>query len=59
MYTPTQGQIGTDPNNGVNSQSPGKPCCKPAQLWELRKDTFAAWSKDKVPRHGAARDHRR
>ncbi len=26
----------------------------PAQLWTLLKDTFLAWSNDKVPRHGAA-----
>ena len=28
--------------------------CSPAQLWKLLKDTFTAWSNDKVPRHGAA-----
>ncbi len=27
---------------------------RPAQLWTLLKDTFTAWSNDKVPRHGAA-----
>jgi membrane protein len=27
---------------------------KPARMWGHLKDTFAAWSHDKVPRHGAA-----
>jgi membrane protein len=27
---------------------------QPSQLWNLLKDTFTAWSNDKVPRHGAA-----
>ena len=27
---------------------------KPAHLWNLFKQTFSSWSKDKVPRHGAA-----
>jgi membrane protein len=27
---------------------------QPARLWDLLKDTFTAWSNDKVPRHGAA-----
>ena len=27
---------------------------RPAELWTLLKDTFAAWGRDKVPRHGAA-----
>ena len=27
---------------------------QPARLWGLLKDTFTAWSNDKVPRHGAA-----
>ena len=27
---------------------------QPTRLWTLLKDTFAAWSNDKVPRHGAA-----
>ncbi len=27
---------------------------KPARLWNLFKQTFSSWSKDKVPRHGAA-----
>jgi membrane protein len=27
---------------------------QPTQLWKFLKDTFAAWSRDKVPRHGAA-----
>ena len=31
-----------------------KTLLRPAQLWALLKDTFAAWSHDKVPRHGAA-----
>jgi membrane protein len=31
-----------------------KTLLQPAQLWTLLKDTFAAWSRDKVPRHGAA-----
>ena len=31
-----------------------KTLLRPSQLWELLKDTFTAWSKDKVPRHGAA-----
>ena len=31
-----------------------KTLLQPAQLWKLLKDTFAAWSDDKVPRHGAA-----
>ena len=26
----------------------------PGQLWRLLKETFTAWSNDKVPRHGAA-----
>ena len=37
MYTPTQGQIGADPNNGVNSQSPGKPCCNPPNCGSCAK----------------------
>lgn len=32
----------------------GKALLQPAQLWKLLKDTFTAWSNDKVPRHGAA-----
>ena len=31
-----------------------KTLLQPAQLWTCLKDTFAAWSRDKVPRHGAA-----
>ena len=31
-----------------------KTLLQPAQLWKLLKDTFTAWSDDKVPRHGAA-----
>jgi membrane protein len=31
-----------------------KSVLQPAQLWKLLKDTFGAWSHDKVPRHGAA-----
>ncbi len=31
-----------------------KALLQPAQLWKLLKDTFTAWSNDKVPRHGAA-----
>ena len=31
-----------------------KTLLQPAQLWAFLKDTFAAWSHDKVPRHGAA-----
>jgi membrane protein len=31
-----------------------KTLLRPAQLWTLLKDTFAAWGRDKVPRHGAA-----
>ena len=31
-----------------------KSLLQPAQLWTLLKDTFGAWSRDKVPRHGAA-----
>ena len=31
-----------------------KTLLRSAQLWPLLKDTFAAWSRDKVPRHGAA-----
>ena len=31
-----------------------KSLLQPAQLWTLLKDTFGAWSQDKVPRHGAA-----
>jgi membrane protein len=31
-----------------------KTLLQPAQLWTLLKDTFSAWSDDKVPRHGAA-----
>ena len=31
-----------------------KTLLRPAQLWALLKDTFAAWGRDKVPRHGAA-----
>jgi membrane protein len=31
-----------------------KTLLQPAQLWSFLKDTFAAWSRDKVPRHGAA-----
>ena len=27
---------------------------QPARLWSLFKQTFSAWSGDKVPRHGAA-----
>lgn len=31
-----------------------KTLLRPTQLWTLLKETFAAWSNDKVPRHGAA-----
>jgi YihY family inner membrane protein len=31
-----------------------KTLLQPAQLWQLLKETFNSWSKDKVPRHGAA-----
>ena len=31
-----------------------KTLLQPVQLWKLHKDTFSAWSEDKVPRHGAA-----
>lgn len=31
-----------------------KTLLKPTELWKLLKDTFNAWSNDKVPRHGAA-----
>jgi membrane protein len=31
-----------------------KTLLQPAQLWAFLKNTFAAWSRDKVPRHGAA-----
>jgi membrane protein len=31
-----------------------KTLLQPAQLWKVLKDTFTAWSEDKVPRHGAA-----
>ncbi|MGZ8405943.1 MAG: YihY/virulence factor BrkB family protein [Nitrospira sp.] len=31
-----------------------KSLLQPAQLWKILKDTFTEWSKDKVPRHGAA-----
>jgi membrane protein len=31
-----------------------KTLLQPAQLWTFLKDTFTAWSRDKVPRHGAA-----
>lgn len=31
-----------------------KSLLQPAQLWEILKDTFTEWNKDKVPRHGAA-----
>ena len=31
-----------------------KTLLRPAQLWKLLRNTFTAWSDDKVPRHGAA-----
>ena len=31
-----------------------KALLQPARFWELFKNTFTAWSDDKVPRHGAA-----
>ncbi|HVG03225.1 MAG TPA: YihY/virulence factor BrkB family protein [Nitrospira sp.] len=31
-----------------------KTLLQPSQLWSFLKDTFAAWNRDKVPRHGAA-----
>jgi membrane protein len=31
-----------------------KTLLQPTQLWTLLKETFTAWSNDKVPRHGAA-----
>lgn len=48
-----QGLIGADLHNGVYMSS-WKTLLQPAQFWKLLKDTFGAWSKDKVPRHGAA-----
>jgi membrane protein len=46
--------MGVESNKGVNIPKSWKRLLQPAQLWTLFKDTFAAWSKDKVPRHGAA-----
>jgi membrane protein len=34
--------------------SPWRTLFQPARLWALLKDTFTAWTNDKVPRHGAA-----
>ena len=31
-----------------------KTLLRPAEKWTLLKDTFAGWTRDKVPRHGAA-----
>ena len=31
-----------------------KSLLQPGQLWTMLKETFTAWSDDKVPRHGAA-----
>lgn len=59
LHPPTHGgmvDVGINNNKGrrnVMSQS-WSVLLQPAHLWKLLKDTFTAWSKDNVPRHGAA-----